>query len=297
MRHEKLNDYYRQGSRHVIDIFVGIFVLWLALRFLTLKPTRKRREQMKKTLGTPDRIVAMIIVAALIVAGIMVPGLYYLPRIGLVVFLFLLGIVLFFLTPKAPIVHERVAGFLVPNNVMFHPGHAWARVEKNDVITVGMDDFAVKLLGSVDSISLPEEGSKVKQGIPCWMMKADGRAIQMLSPVDGEVVEVNHGVADSPAAAFEDPYGNGWLLKVKSNNWTSNLNNMIISDKVREWFEDNRDNLAGKSFAPALAPLYADGGEPIRGMAKAVDPERWDELAREFLLTWPPRKLDRRINV
>ena len=72
----------------------------------------------------------------------------------------------------------------------------------------------MKLLGSVDSISLPEKGSKVKQGSPGWLMKADSRAINMLSPVEGEVVAINREVVDSPALAFDDPYGKGWLFKV-----------------------------------------------------------------------------------
>jgi glycine cleavage system H lipoate-binding protein len=240
----------------------------------------------------------MIIAVALLVVGVgfMVLGVTFLPVIGIFVSIPALGLAWHFMTPRA-IVIERIAGFLVPNNVMFHPGHAWARVEGNDIITVGMDDFAVKLLGSVDSISLPEEGSKVKQGFPGWLMKADSRPIHMLSPVEGELIAVNHSVANSPGAAFEDPYGNGWLFKVKCNNLTFNFNNMIIRDKVGEWLEDIRDNLASRRLAPALAHLLADGGEPIRGMAKAVDPEGWDNLAREFLLTWPPRKLDRPINI
>ena len=77
---------------------------------------------------------------------------------------------------------DRIAGFLIPGDVMFHPGHAWARVEGDDMVTVGMDDFAAKLLGSVDSMSLPREGSKVKQGSFGWLMKAESRAIHMLSP-------------------------------------------------------------------------------------------------------------------
>ncbi len=180
---------------------------------------------------------------------------------------------------------ERFAGFLAPANVMFHPGHAWARVEGVDTVTVGMDDFAAKLLGSADSISLPKLGSRVKQGSLGWGFKTDSRVIHMLSPVEGEVVAVNHEVANSPDAVFEDPYGSGWLFKVKSNNLTSNLKNMIPSGMVREWFENVRETLASRGLAPALAPLYADGGEPIRGIAKAVDPEGWDDLAREFFLT------------
>ena len=251
-----------------------------------------------RSTSIPDRLAGLIIAVALLVVGVgfMVLGVTLLPVIGIFVGIPLLGLAWHFMTPKA-IVNELIAGFLVPNNVMFHPGHAWARLEEDDIVTVGMDDFAVKLLGSVDSISLPEEGSKVKQGFAGWVMKADGQAIQMLSPVEGEVVAVNPMAADSPGAAFEDPYGNGWLFKVKPYNWTSNLNNMIIRDKVGEWLEDIRDKLASRRLAPALAPLYPDGGEPVRGMAKAVDPERWDDLAKEFLLTWPARKLDRHINV
>ena len=86
---------------------------------------------------------------------------------------------------------KRFAGFLVPTDVVFHPGHAWARVEDMDTVTVGMDDFASRLLGSADSISLPKLGSRVKQGFMGWGFKSDSRVIHMLSPVEGEIVAVN----------------------------------------------------------------------------------------------------------
>jgi glycine cleavage system H lipoate-binding protein len=179
----------------------------------------------------------------------------------------------------------RLSGFLVPKDVMFHPGHAWARVEGADVVTVGMDDFAAKLLGSADSISLPKVGSRVRQGSLGWLFRADSRVIHMLSPVEGEVVAINSAVADSPGAAFQDPYGDGWLFKVKSSNLVSNLKNMVPNGMISSWFENIRENLASRHLAPAEAAMYADGGEPIHGIAKAVDPEKWDDLAREFFLT------------
>jgi glycine cleavage system H lipoate-binding protein len=179
----------------------------------------------------------------------------------------------------------RFSGFLAPSDVNFHPGHAWARVEDGDIVTVGIDDFAAKLLGSVDSISLPKTGSKVRQGSLGWLFKADSRVIHMISPVEGEVVAINQAVADSPNAAFEDPYGNGWLFKVKSSNLTPSLKNMVPSAMISSWFENLRESLANRQLDPALSPLYADGGEPIGGIAKTVDPEKWDDLAREFFLT------------
>lgn len=180
---------------------------------------------------------------------------------------------------------ERFAGFLAPTDVSFHPGHAWARVDGGDTVTVGMDDFAAKLLGSADSISLPKLGSRVKQGSLGWGFKADSRVIHMLSPVEGEVVEVNDAVINSPEAAFEDPYGNGWLFKVKTNNLTSNLKNMIPNSMIGGWFENMRQTLACRGLSPEMSPLCADGGEPVRGIAKEIDPEAWDDLVREFFLT------------
>ena len=179
----------------------------------------------------------------------------------------------------------RIAGFLVPDDVLFHPGHSWARVDGDEIITVGMDDFAARLLGSADSISLPQKGSKLKQGCLGWVLKADSRPIHMLSPFDGEVVAINNAVVDSPAVAFEDPYGKGWLLKVKNSNPTPNLKNMIPTGMVERWFESIRETLAGRQLSWTEAALLQDGGELVSGIAKALEPERWDDLAREFFLT------------
>jgi glycine cleavage system H lipoate-binding protein len=250
----------------------------------------------KISTGITGRIAGMIVATALLFVGACFVGLgiSFFPVIGIFVCILILWLAWRFLTLKPIALDERISGSLVPSNVMFHPGHAWARVEENDfvIVTVGMDDFAVKLLGSADSIALPRLGSLVNQGSPGWLLNTNSRWIRMLSPVDGEVVAVNRALGESPGTAFEDPYGNGWLFKVRSKNLTSNLQNMVPKRKVGEWFEDIRDNLASKRLAPASAPLYADGGEPVPGIAKAVDPERWDDLAGEFLLTWPPRKLD-----
>ncbi len=221
---------------------------------------------------------------AVVGLGFMVLGVSFLPVIGLLLGVPILASAWHFANPKMKTL-ERFAGFLVPRDLMYHPGHAWARLEDGDIITVGMDDFAVKLLGSVDSISLPKEGSKVKQGSFGWLMKAESRVIQMLSPVEGEVVAVNSEVINSPALAFNDPYGKGWLFKVSNSNLTCNLKNMVPTSLVGEWFEKVRETLSLRQPATAAGIFYQDGGEPVSGLAKAIDPFRWDDLAREFLLT------------
>jgi glycine cleavage system H lipoate-binding protein len=232
-----------------------------------------------------DRVAGLMVALALLIVGtgFMVLGVTLLPVIGILIAISAFGLAFHFLTQKA-ILNERMAGFLVPNDVMFHAGHGWARLGRKHIFTVGMDDFAAKLLGRADSISLPAQGSRVKQGAPGWQMKADSKSILMLSPIDGEVVQVNRDVIDSPDLAFNDPYGNGWLFRVRNFDSPEGSKNMVPAAGIRKWLEEIREALHSRQ-GMATAGLVQDGGEPVRGLAKAVDPQRWDELAREFLLT------------
>lgn len=241
---------------------------------------------MEKTRGIPDRIAGAVVAIALLVVGavFMVLGVSLLPVIGIFIGFAFFGFAWHFLAPKGLAV-EYIAGFVIPRNVRFHPGHAWARMGKDDTVTVGMDDFAARLLGSADSISLPEPGSRVRQGSLGWGFKTDSRVINMLSPVDGEVVAVNREAVDSPALAFSDPYGKGWLFKVANGHPTANREKMVPESKVAEWFESIRETLFLRRPDLAEAGLLQDGGEPVFGLAKAIDPQGWDDLAREFLLT------------
>jgi glycine cleavage system H lipoate-binding protein len=100
----------------------------------------------------------------------------------------------------AGLLDQLVDWFLVPRQVYFHPGHAWARVGDGDVVTVGMDDFAQKLVGKASEIRLPEVGEKLGQGEKAWSLASDSKSVDMLSPVDGTVVAVNDEVLSSPEA-------------------------------------------------------------------------------------------------
>lgn len=175
---------------------------------------------------------------------------------------------------------QVVEWFRVPGHVYFHPGHAWARVENRDLVTVGMDDFAQKLVGKVSGIMLPQVGSRVGQGEKAWSLVSDSKSVDMLSPVDGTVVAVN----DSPAGNDRDPYGDGWLLKVKAPRLSANLTHLMSGSLAKRWMEEVCDTLRGR-INPQLGQVYQDGGLPIDGMARGLDPAHWDEVARTFFLT------------
>jgi glycine cleavage system H lipoate-binding protein len=193
--------------------------------------------------------------------------------------------------PALATVHSRTPvtraaeWFLTPADRLFHRGHAWLIGGDDGLVTVGLDDFAAKLVGPLSRVSLPAVGASVGQGEQAWRLTAaDGRSVDMLSPVDGTVVELNAAVAASPDLAERDPYGEGWLMKVRPSRLRANRINLMAGRAVLRWMEEAAAGLRGH-FAPGLGALAQDGGAPVAGMARAIDPEAWDRLAATFLLT------------
>jgi glycine cleavage system H lipoate-binding protein len=175
------------------------------------------------------------------------------------------------------------AWFKLADGFFFHQGHSWAVPESGNVVKVGVDDFAQRLLGQPGSVKLPKVGSSVEQGGAGWSFEIDSRLVDMLSPVDGEVVSVNQEVLDSPELICDEPYGKGWLMKVKVPEVRSNLRNLLSGKLASAWLDEAVARLR-LSMAGDLGPVLQDGGTPMPGFVKNLSPENWDEIAREFFL-------------
>lgn len=179
---------------------------------------------------------------------------------------------------------SRIQGFLVPEGLFFHQGHAWAKPESDDIAKVGIDDFATKLIGRIEKVKLPEVGTSLRQGERAWTLYVDSRPIDMLSPIDGKVVAVNEAVLKSPETLNKDPYNNGWLIKVQTPKTSPSLKNLLSGELAKRWTEKAVNDLLARANYN-LGAVLADGGFPVEGMAKSLDPKNWEEIAKEFLLT------------
>jgi len=172
--------------------------------------------------------------------------------------------------------------FRVPAGVHLHPGHTWARLEPDGLVAIGADDFAHKLVGPA-RVELPAVGAKVLQGEPALEIGAEGKRVPMLSPIDGTVVAVN-AAAREKADGIDDPYGAGWLFKVKAPRLAANLRQLLTDNAARRLLEEASERLAAR-MSPELGRVLQDGGVPIHGVAQALEGDRWPELARSFFLT------------
>ncbi|HWV38537.1 MAG TPA: glycine cleavage system protein GcvH [Vulgatibacter sp.] len=101
-----------------------------------------------------------------------------------------------------------------PEDLRYTEDHEWARKE-GDVLVVGITSFAQSQLGDVVYVDLPDVGKEVKAGSDFGVVESTKAVSELLSPVDGTVTERNTPLIDAPETVNEDPYGKGWMIKVK----------------------------------------------------------------------------------
>jgi glycine cleavage system H lipoate-binding protein len=179
------------------------------------------------------------------------------------------------------VVPSLVAGFQVPENVRYHAGHTWALSESQDLIRVGMDDFASKLVGKIENIALPQRGRWVRQGQKIWTIFRDGKSVDMVSPIEGTVTDVNEAAATNPELARKDPYGEGWLLKVQAPDAKINFRNLLGGELARLWTEASAMRL--HKAIPAMATAL-DGGVAVDDLTAHMPDQDWATVTREFFL-------------
>ncbi|CAA9434216.1 MAG: Glycine cleavage system H protein [uncultured Rubrobacteraceae bacterium] len=110
----------------------------------------------------------------------------------------------------------------VPGDLQYTRSHEWVRTE-GDVATVGITDHAQDELGDVVFVELPEPGATLAAGDSFGAVESVKAVSDLYAPLGGEVVEVNSALEDSPEKINEDPYGEGWILKLQVSDQTDLL--------------------------------------------------------------------------
>jgi glycine cleavage system H protein len=177
-----------------------------------------------------------------------------------------------------------VEGFRVAEGVRYHAGHTWLARERQHLARVGADEFAAKLAGKIQKIELPKPGQWIRQGQTAWTLYRNGERTSMVSPIEGEVVEVNPDVVNDPALLRSDPYGKGWLMTVHVPDEEGTWRNLLPANMVTNWMKDAVTRLYARqpAFAGAVA---ADGGRPVDDLLAGIPGAEWHRITAEFFLT------------
>lgn len=110
----------------------------------------------------------------------------------------------------------------IPSHLQYTIDHEWLSVD-GEIATVGITSFAADALGDIVFVGVPDVGHTVAAGEACGELESTKSVSDVMAPVDGEVVEVNSAILANPGVVNSDPFGAGWLFRVKTSNFGKQL--------------------------------------------------------------------------
>jgi glycine cleavage system H lipoate-binding protein/ferredoxin len=173
---------------------------------------------------------------------------------------------------------KQVGPFDVVEDRFYSRGHTWVKLTR-DQVRMGMDDFARKLIGPVEKLTLhAKPDDAFKPGDPAVTVLSNGRKATLRFPIAGTVAHVNQAVLDDPALVDEDCYERGWLLVVRPDDFYAQSRLLVNRDEVESWIEGQSQKLAQNLKAKGIDELTP-------GFAEKIGKEDFARLGDEFLKT------------
>jgi glycine cleavage system H lipoate-binding protein len=183
-----------------------------------------------------------------------------------------------------PVDFLDVQGFKIPQGYYLHQGHCWAKLEEGSEVRLGIDDFALRLLGPPDQIKAPLVGKEIQQNRSDILMNRGKFEAKVLSPVSGIVTAVNSKLREQGNVANEDPYSEGWVLRIHTHNLRQDLKNLMIGEETETFYSQEIHRLYGV-IEDETGPLAVDGGKLHNDIFGNLPQLGWERLTKLFLRT------------
>jgi len=122
----------------------------------------------------------------------------------------------------------------VPEDFKYTKSHEWVRIEDDGTATVGITDHAQSELGELVFVELPENGTEIQTGDECAVVESVKAASDIYSPLTGEIEEVNEALNNTPGLLNNDPYGDGWIYRIRIDN-ESELDDLLDASQYQDF--------------------------------------------------------------
>ena len=191
---------------------------------------------------------------------------------------------------------QKVIGILtakalrIPQGLFFSRNHTWTYMEKSGIAKVGLDDLILHITGEVRFNHLKKAGENIHKGDLLAEIEHDGKLLRVYSPVSGEIMDTNSVLNKSPESVNEDPYGNGWIYKLKPSNWIAEINSYYLGEEATNWSSKELERF--KDFVAISVEKYTpepsniilqDGGELRDHTLSELPNEVWQDFQKNFL--------------
>ena len=131
----------------------------------------------------------------------------------------------------------KIKDYDLPDELYYHNEHAWAKLEDDGRVRVGMNDFFQQAAGDVVYVDLPFEDDDVTQGETCGKVQSSKWVGKLVAPASGKIVEVNEDLEGESKLINKDPYGAGWVMVIEPSDWESDKANLMQGEAVAAWME------------------------------------------------------------
>ena len=183
-----------------------------------------------------------------------------------------------------PVDLVEVEGFKIPQGYYLHRGHSWIKIEEENAVRVGLDEFTLRLLGPFDGIDAPLIGKTLQQGRPDITLRRGDKTARLLSPVSGVVTAANIGLSQNGRIESREAYADGWIVRAHSNDLRRDIKRLMIGEETTGFLRSEVEQLTAV-IEETAGPLAADGGHLGDDLYGKLPQLGWDRLARMFLRT------------
>ena len=194
------------------------------------------------------------------------------------------------LKPKVHITHladaksSMMCEFAIPGGVFISQGHCWVSMEQDGNVKVGIDDFAKKLIGKIDSVEFPNLGMVVKTGQALFTIKQGNKTITFNSPVSGKVIKINKPLQYDIELLNVTPYDSNWICTIDAEYLDTELKNLKIGKTAVSLYQDDIEHfidLRKKTLKPAKEGEY-ENSEIYIGELEGLDEPNWNRVSIEL---------------
>jgi len=178
--------------------------------------------------------------------------------------------VLHLITPTAGLSHSA-REFNVPAGIFVAPEHTWINIQPDGMLLIGLDDFAQKFLGEIESVALARAGRAIEKGEPLFTVRRGKQELTFPSPATGQVALINQTLVDHPAAINLKPFEDGWVCAMDPIHLPDDLQGFRIGADAIAWYEEEIDR-----FRESVKEIQKTTGEEYREAYEL----QWDAFAK-----------------
>lgn len=178
----------------------------------------------------------------------------------------------------------------IPQGLFYSKNHTWAHLEKSGYARVGLNDLLLHITGKVELSKFKAQGEKIMKGDVIAEISQDGKRLKISSPLSGQIQGINTSLMDKPDLINEDPYGRGWMYKIKPEKWIEETSSYLMAEQATAWLKEELVKLKDfvaisiKKYTPETSlVIMQEGGELSDNPLSELPEEAWKDFQTQFL--------------